>query len=327
MRNKMMRFGKLAVALMVLLSAIGGAAAITFDTETTTTTTQSDISGTSTTATWYTANSSERLWIETDNANSSALRVEFSSAGATFYTNSTVETLDATNGHYAFNLSHAELAEELPSAWDNSTYQVKIYNSTTDAELLSTELTLSKADSDDVRVFVAGASENSSAQGNSLLAHNLDVQTDEPGFIMSLLGGENQTTSTFEDSVMINGSSSAVSYVLDETATADAMDAAAESREDGEWIYGAQFVAEGDDSGIHYMKIYKNEAPDSVDSDELYAVYDTTSSELQINSGSTFADDTELDVTGVVGESYSFTEVYQNFGISSAVTELIGGMF
>lgn len=318
------KMGALLTALVLLLSAVGGAAAVAaWDTETTATTTTSDVSGASTTVQWYPGNTTENVYVEVSGAANSDLRLEIRN-GATaidsaYYQNATPDTEDATNGHYSWTVTHAELRSSLPSDYTGGTYDIVVTNATSDELLLESELVLSNQDANTTaRIFVENASTTSDAVGNALIADSLEVESEEPGRVRALLGAENDTTATFRDDVTVDGSNTTVEYVLRDSQTADAMDTAAESREDGEWIYGAQFVVSSSSFDSKYTKVYKSEAPE--DPESTYMVYSPSSDTLTLHTEEEdFSTAKQLSVRGVAGEGYSFGDAFDAFGTFDAL--------
>lgn len=318
------KMGALLTALVLLLSAAGGAAAIAWDTETVNTATTSDVSGTSTTVQWYPDNSTESVYVEVSGANNSDLRLEIQN-GATeidsaYYENATPDTENASSGHYSWTVTHSELRSSLPSDYQGGAYDIVVANATSDKILMESELVLSnqKANGTTARIFVENASTTSDAVGNSLIADSLEVESEEPGRVRALLGAENDTTATFRDDVSVDGANTTVEYVLRDSQTADAMDTAAESREDGEWIYGAQFVVSSSSFDSKYTKVYKSEAPE--DPESTYMVYSPSSDTLTLHTeDEDFSSAKQLSVRGVAGEGYSFGDAFDAFGTFDAL--------
>lgn len=314
----------LLLALVVLTSAVAGAAA--WDTETTATTTTSDVSGASTSIAWYTDDSTQEVYFETDLASSGEnYTLEISNGDAeistVYYENDSANT--PASGHRSWTVTHTELVDELPSGWSSGTYTVEVVNETGNA-IESSELVLNKQGTNTTaRVWVSSESENYTTVGDPLSADSLTIETDEPNFALAALGAENDTVATFEDDVSIDGNNtSSVAFVLNGQ-SAEAMDNASEGRDDGEWIYGAQLTADSNaEPGLTLLQVYKNEAPE--DAGDNYAVYHEGNSTLVMPQNDEFNSANSIQVNGVAGESYGFWEAAGAFGYGETATKAAG---
>lgn len=316
------QFGAALVALLMLTSLVGAAAAASWDTEGTNTATTSDVSGASSSATWYAGSTEETEYYEVQGAGTDNLTLEIrngaSELNTTYYTNSSAETTDATNGHYAWNITHAELRSELPSDYQGGTYTVAVVNDSTGDDIVTHQRTLNfNSSKTTARIMVENASRSADAIGNSLVADSLEVSTEETwwGF------GADKNVSTYRDDVQVDGDNTTVEMEFKDSSARESMEAAAAGHEDGEWIYGAQFTVSSSTTDTKLAKVYLNEAPS--EPGDTYAVYDNSSKRITFHS-TEFSDAEELHIRGVANEGYSFGDLWSNFGAQDAFTSWLG---
>jgi hypothetical protein len=313
-----------ALASMMLLVAAAGGAMAAYDTETTDTTTTSDISGTTNTVTLIPGDSSEALYVETDGVSADAadleLRITVADPGVnhTAYRNASPVTNDGTNGHYAWNITHDELSD-LPRDESSATYNVTVYNTSSETELESTEVTFDSSGqgTTDAVIAVTTDSRNSSAaaSGTHEVADRLEMDTKTAWFGY----GTETNVSTWSGYTTINGTSSDVTVHLEESNAVDSYDAAASDYEEGDWIKEATLFANGVP-----MKVFKGSAPDDVDN-ETHAVYYADTDTLEVHlAGSEYEDVSTLQLRGGSGETYAFGEAWSNFGAQAAFSSWLG---
>lgn len=310
----------LLVVLTVLTMGATGALAA-WDTETTNTTTTSDVDSTTTSVVLDPGNSSESTWFEVT-ASTSNLTLEISPAqsGVDYvaYSNSTPETTDETNGHYAFEVSHDEVGD-LPRTIDGGDYNVTVINNDDDSTVAEASgVTFdTSGQSGTGAIMVVTADSNSSSGDASMIptvADRLEVETTETwgGF------GDDKNVSTWSGYTHVNGTSSDVTVRLEEADAADTYASAAEDYDDGEWIREATLFANGVP-----LQVYKNEAPDDLDSDVPYAVYNEDTDELEVYlAGTAFEDVRTLNLRGGAGEGYGFGTLQSEFGWGAALSSL-----
>ena len=319
MKHKTRKIGAALVALLMLTSLVGAAAAASWDTETTSTATTSDVSGSSSTATWYAGSTTEKEYYEVQNAGSDIPTLEIRNGAAdlntTYYTNSSADTTNASQGHYAWNITHAELRSELPSGYTGGTYTVAVVNETTGNDIVTHQRTLNfNSTETTARVMVENASRTPEAIGNSLTADSLEVNEESTWFGLS-----SKNVSVFRDDVAVDGGNTTVQMELQDPDAISSMDAATSDREDGEWIKGAQFAVSSSTTDTRLAKVYLNEAPE--ETPETYAVYDNSTKRLTLHS-TEFDDAQELHVRGVANDGYSFGELFNQHGIGDALAAI-----
>lgn len=319
MNPKIRKIGAALVAVLLFTSMVGGAAALQWDTETTNTTTTSDVSGASNSIVWYADSETETVYFEVSGATTSELRLDISNGAdginSTYLSDANPTEEDATNGHYSWNISHATLRSELPSSYTGGTYDVEVINTSGTEEVVeeSSEITLTfDSTQTTARVFVEDSSSGVESVGNDLVADSMDVETEETWWGL----GENRTTATYRDDVAIDGNNTTVQVAFKNSSAADAMSAAAEGYDNGEWVHGAQFVVSSSTTDAKLSKVYLNEAPS--ETPDTYAVYDNSSKELTLHS-TEFDDAQELHIRGVANQGYSFGDLFNAYGIGDAL--------
>lgn len=326
MKTKLRKIGTLLLVLAVLASSVGvGAAAIAWDTETTTTSTTSDVDGSTTSIDVYYGDSGNSTYFEVDGATTSNLTLEItpSQDGVDYvaYENTTADTVYSTNGHYAFNVSHDELASA-PRDVDGASYDVRIINQSSGDEVLnSTGVTFSQAGSSPKAVMVlTNDTTDSGAAMTPLVADRLSISKESAswGAKLNPLSDENETVvSTWSGYTTVDGTNTTVEVLLDNSSSATAYSDAAADYEDGDWIKGATLFA----NGVPH-KVYKNEAPE--DADGSTVVYLESSDKLVINTeGEDYQDVRTLQLRGGAGNGYAFGELWSNFGVQAALSSLI----
>lgn len=305
-----------ALATMLLIGSMGGAMAVAFDTETTTTGTQSDVSSSSTSQTWQPGNTAATLYVETDNAsaNASAYQMELrdQDTGEVYLTNSSAETVNDSNGHYAFNESHSSIRSSLPSDPQGTQFTVAVVNTNTGKDVLTQDFSLNYETTGTARYYVSSLSGNDSAYGAGLVAHGLDVSEKKTWFGF----GSNYTVATFSDVAALNSSNTTLQYQMTDSDTISAYDSAAEGVESGKWMQSTTLTV-----GTDVAKIYKKEAPDSASGN--YGVYNPSTDRLTVYRSDDYAGAAELEISSGAGESYSFGDALSAFGFMDALAAAI----
>lgn len=307
------------IALALLLVTSGAAAAIAWDTETTNTATTSDLSGASNTVSLDPGNASATpVYVEVSGASTENLTLELEVAepgvNYTAYTNATPDTEDATNGHYSWSVGHDEL-EDLPRDETGGTYNATVYDDT-GTELLNTEVAFDTAGNDDNAVLVVSddGTKDAAAMTN-LVADDLEVTQEKSWFGF---GSTETNVSVWSGYTNINGSSSDVTVQLANSSTSSAYETAGEDSNEGDWMRDSTVFINGQPH-----KVYKGAAPDDVESNDTYAVYDNSKDELTLNLGDDYDKTRTLQVRAAAGQGYSFGELQANFGYLTALESLI----
>ncbi|WP_255149778.1 hypothetical protein [Halorarius halobius] len=333
MHDKIRRvLAALAVA-MLLTSAVGaGAAAIAWDTSgTDATTTTSDVDTTTTSIDVYYGDSGNSTWFEVKNATTDNLTLRITPAqdGVDYvvYENTSAETTDATNGHYAFNVSHDELGDA-PRDVDGASYDVQVINQTSGDEVLNaTGVTFSNAGDDPKAVMIVTdeTTENGAAM-TSLVADRLTIEEKESGFLgvsssdlafWSDDENDSDSVATWSGYTTVDGTNTTVDVVMDNSSAADAYDAAADSTESGEWMTGATIFV----NGIPH-KVYDTEAPE--DAEGTTVVYNPDSDTLTVNpSGEDYEEVRTLNIRGTGNSGYAFGTMWSAFGAWDATAATV----
>ena len=314
----------------LLTGAIGAAAAVpAWDTETTNTATTSDVDGTTTSIDVYYGDSGNYTFFEISGADTSTnytLEITPAQDGVDYvvYQNTSMATTDGTNGHYGFNVSHDELADA-PRDVDGASYDVSIINqSSGKEELNATGVTFANAGKNPKAVMVlTNETTNAGAAMSPLVADRLEISTESAGFFslstFNVFGNDSDdetTIATWSGYTTVDGTNTTVDVQLDNSSAADAYAAAAEDREDGDWITTATLFV----NGIP-QQVYLNEAPE--DADGTTVVYDDSAEKLVIDTeGDDYKDVRTLQLRGAAGQNYGFGELWSNFGALSALESL-----
>ncbi|WP_227132330.1 hypothetical protein [Halorubellus salinus] len=326
---------KIAVLMAVLVAVsgaagLGAAAAGTWDTETTDTTSESDWSGATNTETADWGNASETIYLETDGAENENLTLELTPAtkGLDYvaYTNSSPDTVDATNGHYSFNVSYGELPE-LPRDSNGATYNATIYNSSGDVvDETEVEFNTAANASEDAYMVVADSSGTDASALTNVIADSAEFDSSSGGFFSGLAGmlsfGSESTNesdapdvATVTGYTTINGTQSDVYLSLENESTQGAYANAAEGYENGDWITGMTMFVNGVP-----QKVYMNEAPDDVNGTTV--VYNADADRLEVSPGEEYESISQLSVRSSGGDGYGFGATWSSFGMWDALGTL-----
>lgn len=324
MNSELRKLGAIFAVLLMLGSMIGGAAAaVAWDTETTTTTTTSDISGTSNTVTYYAGNSGQSVYSEVTSAQSGTnytLQVSPAQSGVDYIAYENASAATPASGHRAWNVSHAEL--DIPRDINGGTYNVTVINESDGSKELTTEVTLSTADSVENPKAVMALTEQTTDDGAAmthLVADRLELSSKSPGWGAEIvsLGGANETTvATWSGYTTVNGTNTPVEVRLANSSSAEAYADAAESYDDGDWIRESTIFI----NGVPH-KVYKNQAPE--DHNGTAVVYNQNADKLEISTaGAEYENVSTLQLRGAAGEKYGFGELWSNFGWMTALGSL-----
>lgn len=310
------------VSLAVLTMAVGaGAAAIAWDTETTSTATTSDVDGTTTSIDVYYGDSGNSTYFEVDGATTSnlTLRITPSQDGVDYlvYENTTADTVNASAGHYAFNVSHNELADA-PRDVDGASYDVQIINQSSGSEVLNaTGVTFNQTQADKKAVMVVtnDTTDNGAAM-TPLVADRLTIEEKDGGITSTLAfwSDENATNkATWSGYTTIDGDNTTVDVRMDNSSAADAYDAAAEDTESGEWITDSTIWV----NGVPH-KVFDSEAPDNAEGTTV--VYDADTDTLAVTPGEELQDTRTVNIRGTGNSGYALGELVSNFGFGAAAS-------
>lgn len=318
---RLKKIGTLAVIAMVLVS--GAVAAAGWDTETTNTTTTSDVDASTTSVAFDPGNENKALYVEVTAATSNlTLKLSPAAEGVDWvaYSNSTPDTTDATNGHYAWNVTHKELSD-LPRDVDGGAYNVTVVNKS-GAELLNKEVTFdSSAENDSAVLAVTSDAGEDGAAMTSLVADTMELSSADVGFLglsSKYLGADKTNISTWTGYTNVNGTATDVEVDLENSTTADAYASAAKGAEDGETLSGMTMWV----NGVPH-RVYMNSAPDDLANDTTTVVYDNSTESLTIDTkGTLYENSRVLQIRSTGGSGYSFSSLWSNFGALSAIKSL-----
>ena len=306
------------VALAVTAVPLGMAAKPSLDSETTNTTTTTDVTNDSVLSD-FDASASNHTYIEyTADSDNSAVKIKDPDTGTVYYKNTSVMTTDGTNGHYAVNISHDELADMPVEANKNTTATVVITNNTeaSNPDTFSFNLTLA-------------------ADGSRTVVDlNNDVASNEDSFSSKTLGlfgieslaglvGDHEVSSLDQNDLSVNGSNTTVTVYLSNQTAQDAFSAATKGTEAG--VLDVDLSATMD-TGSKEVVVphFIDEAPDTDALDgTTYGVYHTDSNKIVYHLGDEFDGKSEIDSMSVKsgnalswGSVLSFSRDY-GFGVLS----------
>lgn len=318
----MTRLTAVSLAAMMLLSVLaGGVAAVSFDQETGNTSTQSDVAGNTNTVTFDPGNASKSLYVETDGYEGSAsdltLKLQPAQSGinTTLYENTTASTVDSAAGHYAFNMTHAELSDLARDA-DGGTYTLKIINGS--GTVLKTEVTFdSSAEDDPAHVYVVGQSATSDkAALTPLVADSLEVSEQKAWWGL----GDTKLSADFSTYTTRSQNASKTVIHLKDSDTVSAYDSAASAANEGEKMWMSTMWVNNNP-----QMMYNGEPTGNVTGS--YTVYDADSDTLTIHHADDMSD-TNLQIRSAAGtgEGYSFGELSNNFGFGTAMSGFFAGL-
>ena len=332
-----------AVIMAVLVVASGiGAAALTYDNETTTTTSTSDLVGGETVTDLDNETKNKTIQVISDNATTSSLTapedaftlemtVNDADSHANNYTfyhddSSTWRVVNESNGHYALDVSHAELFAELPRDVDeNVTVDVTTTFNETESDEETSTITIHAQNGDERSVRLVGDETGVS---------DAEVENESEWFGY---GDERSVASFSDENVQVTNNTTEVSYVLanDEIANTytDAYDV--DTFSSGDYIYSMTldvndkpamiFSSEpGEDSEAGWFTGGFDSGSDT------YAVYHLNGGDygenprLDITPGDDVVDEGELDAESSGNESLGFFAALSNFGWDAASAAGIG---
>jgi len=306
----------LAMLVVVSMMTGGGMAAVGYDNETTNTATTSDIQG-GETITSFNASTSDRKFIEiTSDSSDPKLEVIDNDTGEvveTFDSNhSAFEVTDSTNGHYAWNVTYAQLLGDVPvDANGTTTVDIKVYETeTADTPNATATVTLEATNERTVvRTGESFTNSNSFETGQFIEVAGFNIAESLPVIDSA------DKADIEQDNVAVDGDNTTVTYVLDDANASDPFDAAADSAGAEERLESQLWI-----NGNPHAIYAEGEVPSDVDSNATYGVYDATSDEVTIHVGDDYADQTSLDVHMVGNDDYGLVTHLAEFGFLSDVS-------
>ena len=310
--SKLKRGAAALMAIMMVTSVMVGAAAaaVSFDNETTNTSTTSDITGGESVST-FNASADQYKWIEvSSDSNETKFEVVNNETGEVIETfdnsHSSFQTTNSSAGHYAWNISHQELFQHVPiQANSNATVDIVTYNDSTVDNPDTTTATVTLEGTNERTVVYAGNSFASSSVFESVTDNRiagLSVPLD-------LFGSQASVADIQQDNVSVDGDNTTVTYVLESQDVADPFDASATDADTGERIDSQLWI------NNEPYAIYNGDAPDDVDANETYGVYDSSSGAIEINLGDDHSDASSLDIEMLGNEDFGLWTELTHFGV------------
>jgi hypothetical protein len=321
-----------SAVVALLVSTMGaGAAAIVWDSETTTTATESDVAGNTGQSLAITyGNASNYTYFETDGASTGNLTLKITpgpdDVDYVVYKNTTAETVNASNGHYAFNVSGDEL-EDAARDVDGATYDVAIINQSSGKTVLeSDDVEVTASADNDKAVMALAESPNNAGALTPLVADSVDLEDKSAGWFGSLASYNPLSNSSSSDVQIsrwsgyttVDGTNTTVEVLLSNASTSSSYSDVAEGYDDGDWMMETTVYL----NGVPH-KVYKNQAPDSVADDETTVVYKSSSDKLVMDpAGDHYDGVRQLQIRGTSQEGYGFGTLWSSFGWMTALESL-----
>lgn len=340
MRIKIKQIAALALVFALVASAAGPAsAALTYDNETVDSTSKSDLVGDETVTDLDNGTIYKTIQVTSGNATSSSLsspeeaftlelQVNDSDSdedGRVFYTNtSTAKVIDATNGTYAFNISHAEMFDELERDVDeNVTVDVvATFNESEDDEESAT-IQIHAQNDDDRAVEVISDDDFDDEDGVEEVNESRTLRDDLE--YMALDTDTSITENTTVSFVLANDTA--------EQKYVDAYDAG--DFDSGDYIYSMTGTVENTP-----VMVFDEKKGDEIDAGYFGGGFDDTEDTyaVYLNDGGDYGDSAQIDfVPGDDHEDKSsleiesngnlklgFYDTWRNFGLDAARTAGFG---
>jgi len=279
------------------------AAATSFDGETTNTGTESDVTTADGTLTLHPGNDSESTWVEVQSDSGDVeLVIEPAQQGldTEIYSNSSAETTNDTEGHYAWNVTHDEL-EDIPRDTDGADVVFKVYeNGEVNATSGTYTLDQSHLDSPKAVMWVTDNSGTDNATQTDMIADSLSNETEER-FLRS-----DKTIHSYSSFINVHPNASETEIHLVNQSVRDNYDSQAESLDDGSLL---RLQTMNVNSGPVLM--YTAGVEDAPETS--YTTYDDAEGVVTLQHGDGLDDVEQLHVSSTVGESYDFGTALDHF--------------
>jgi hypothetical protein len=297
----------LLVGVMMLAPAVS-AAVPTFDTESTDTTTTSDYSG-GETITDFTANDSKHIYLEASGMTADGeFQFRDPDLNLSIYTNSSLAATDSANNYYAANDSHAALKNFPMDSGENVTVTIRAVNDTTvdDPDTKDINITLDNVDTRVVR-YVDTSQVSSESDSDAL------TQLDTDGFNVPLTDMSifaDDFAKVQEDDVSVAGNDTTIRYHFANSSSATRFDDRVSNLDSGVWQPAIVASVGGEN-----LKVYADEAPDSVESGDSYGVYHADEDAIVFHLGDDYEDESTVDVS--VNSKAGWYAQFQAYGASA----------
>jgi len=242
LRNRISGLGALALVTILLVSIVGGAAAIGLDTETTTTSSTTEVNDGDTIAVNATSEGKHKIQVTGATADAAAhFKTDVDSDGEKEVVASFEGFEQVSDGtdHYKRNITEAEMRERLPLTADGEaqSFTVELVNDTTAESPATSTITV-----------------NTNASGFTGVDVGSDaVETEEAGFIGGLIGASNETTVSFEETGVPAGSGDVVHLDADSTDVSDEFTAFVSSDAAEGAIVPMQLSVNGELEDVYYQ--------------------------------------------------------------------------
>ena len=306
-------FAVMTVTATVPMSGMAATAAV--DTETTNTTTTSDWTD-ETTLEGFNASADNHSYVEVqfDGALDGEARLavldpstaEKNNEMESVYTNSSAEETDATNNHYAWNISHDELSQVPVEASANNSVVVKVWDSGDKSNATYMDLYLNTTDERTVLHYGDADAESEDS---------VEISEKYPRLGNYFDRYDVSTASIEQDNVGIAGKNTTVSVVLANDSLQDAYTSSySDDADDGAFLPAMSFTA---NSGDIFVPVYLNEKPDDMPDfldENAYAVYDNNANTLTVhpNDDEDLDSEDELDVSSTGNDGLGFFSTASN---------------
>jgi len=309
----------LGLIAMLVAAGMSGALAESWDSETSTTSDQSDISGDTTVTYQPYDDATQTLHLEITGGSSStdyALQFVDPDSGTVYYENTSAT--NPASGHYAWDVDHVELGNELPHDVDQSAVDVRVVDGSGKVLVGPAAATLDANDTFFDRAKVAFG-----AEGGSLGLDALNVEDKETGpfgieFLGGLgIGGDQKTVADGGFDVAINNETAPVVVEIDNADAQDAFDAATKDAEDEDAL-----AIKLDTTRAGAVPVYYGAAPEDA-ADTHAVVMDNDgdgTEEMKVELGAdAYGDADQLDANVVLNEEYGPFEGFEVFGSDGLV--------
>lgn len=327
------RFAVLALVVALVVATGPAMAALTYDSETTNSSTTSDLTGGETVTDLDNSSKTKTIQVVSGNASTSSLTnpeeafklkltvndTDSDEDGRVFYTNtSTATVVNASAGHYAWNISHAEMFDELERDVDETvTVDVTVIFNESESDEESATITIDAQNDDDRVVEVVSDDDFANA---TVVEQTNESRTLRPDLDYVTLSS---------DEVITNNTT--ISYVLANETTADKFETAYDfaSFSSSDYIFTMTATSEG--KPIMVFDESKGEDRDAGlvgggfdASKDTYAVYKHnggdygSTPEITVVPQGDQADKASLEVSVAGNKKPGFTTALRNFGLSAA---------
>jgi hypothetical protein len=296
MTNQTHRLASVCLAAVLIIGGFGAVMVMPAAADAPANTTSSDIATDGTTTIQsFEANSSNMSQLVVANANNSAstIEVEITKDNVTYYSAvegdteyTRLETNNAnSNDVHQFNISHDTLAEVPMGINEDVTVNLTVWDQNDPAnDTTETSFVLSNTDERSV------LDTRSEAVDNPDVGAAITTLEDNPPLNLSFLG-ESATNYRVDEQRSVNGSTTDIIVPLQDSDLASRYDERVGDMDAGTPAFSVMSTADGE-----LIPVYVDERGDFSDASDTYAVYDSESEMLVIETGESVADRSAVDV-------------------------------